>query len=223
MSEMEMEPEDEAEAKSDERRYVAIAEELIELPWVVIEEKFAAAPVDMSDVAETVSRFRSFKDHTALPCFVSGDARPMPVDVSMVPQLPERLWLREAVQLAAHAVGDRTRVRMIDGRDAGLGFRHRLARFLQLRADGGGGTHHGVGRFPGLEVRVNTSSRGGRVFYSPATMFRGADVFGAPTSPVVRPIGPGRYLFGVEQRDGTTIWDAGEHEIPPTFDITLPL
>lgn len=73
-----------------------------------------------------------------------------------------------------------------------------------------------------LRLRVHTQTTGGRVIVTPAAVFNGGTIFGAPTSPVDGLIDPGIYLFGVAGPT-TTTWDRQKHDVSLFHEIHLPL
>ena len=118
--------------------------------------------------------------------------------------------------------GDTARLPIEEGAN---GFCDELADFLKTRiasqAIAGGSPGGGlIGTIPlMLPVRVFSPTVGARVSYSPA-YFHSYIVFGAPTSPAVSHISPGRYVFLIHAPNSKK-YDRSLFDIPPTYDVHL--
>lgn len=74
----------------------------------------------------------------------------------------------------------------------------------------------------GIPFKVYAQKNGYRVHYSPAYFYNMSNVFGAPTSPVIGYIYPGKYIFGVQgPRDILPIIDPATFDIPPLSEAHL--
>ena len=98
-------------------------------------------------------------------------------------------------------------------------FRGRVVDFLTDRF--AGRSLVGVSPSPGVRFKVNTQNQGERVHYSPAYFVKLSTVFGAPTSPVISWIQPGRYVFAVVGPNGRMRFDPGQFAVPPSHSAQL--
>jgi hypothetical protein len=98
-------------------------------------------------------------------------------------------------------------------------FRGRVIDFLTDRF--AGRAQAGVSPSPGVRFKVISKNHGERVHYSPAYFLKLSTVFGAPTTPVIGWIQPGRYIFSVVGMHGHMSIDPGQHSIPPSVSAHL--
>jgi hypothetical protein len=98
-------------------------------------------------------------------------------------------------------------------------FRAKVVEFLTDRF--AGRAQAGVSPSPGVRFKVITQNQGERVHYSPAYFVKLSTVFGAPTSPVVGWIQPGRYVFAVVGAHGHMRFDPGQFAVPPSVSAQL--
>jgi hypothetical protein len=110
----------------------------------------------------------------------------------------------------------RLKTEWIDHKTARLTFASALSDFLKSRAT------KSVEAGDYVEFRVYSPRVNCRVHYSGASFFNPNRVFGAPTSPVIGPIRPGTYVFGVKgAEDEVPIFDSAQFQIPPCEEARL--
>ena len=98
-------------------------------------------------------------------------------------------------------------------------FKTKVVDFLTDRF--AGRSQAGVSPSPGVRFKVMTQNQGDRVHYSPAYFVKLSTVFGAPSSPVISWIQPGRYVFAVVGPNGRMRFDPGQFAVPPAVYTLL--
>ena len=216
----------------------ALAERLVtrlESPEAVATTERVEIP--LGDVETTVDRFGAQyrllqRMDESLPCLVTGLGVPVPIDLGVDPfpasfvesfldfrggpylRYFPRDYGRDFFELT-----DERRLEFVPPYVAAGFFRERLAAFLTSRFEARGSD---ISEDPGIRVQVDTRSHGLRVHYSPAYFFNPSSVLGNPTTPVVRWIQPGRYVFGASVPGRQPRFEMhAEYDIPPSVTVYL--
>ena len=172
------------------------------------------------------------------PCAVLGDSGPVPLDYldfakiawgtrfwkhfegGPFPPFPFKFWFREMRgEFKEWITGPKVSFTSMHPAEALGTFRGSVIDFLTDRF--AGRAQAGVSPSPGIRFKVISQNHGERVHYSPAYFLKLSTVFGAPTTPVVGWIQPGRYLFSVVGMNGQMRIDPGHYSIPPSVSAQL--
>jgi hypothetical protein len=145
---------------------------------------------------------------------INGDAVPIDIGLSgLLGVQPDTL--RRIVSDFAHAPTLDTptslHTELVAPDQAEEGLRNRLTRFLRTGLSARR-QHRGVpsSNF-GYAFEVSTDTDRLRIHYSPAYFINTNLVFGAPTSPVIASLPPGRYIFGAYP---VGYWSNAEYDVP---------
>jgi hypothetical protein len=217
--------EDEFSAHAD-----AVVSRAIDEPWGLTAD-IAGGPDVEADARRFGRQYRYFSlRDLAHPCLVPDDGDPIPLDAGSVVgpewaprfELPRELGAeinRHIAEMGAD-LAERSQVRFAELHpdEARSSFGRRLARFLAARFVGSADPSPQA--VAGLPFTVHTNSNGLRVHYSPAYWWSPRS-FGSPTSPVARPMRPGRYVFGADGPHLALQFDATEYDLPPDTSARL--
>lgn len=189
--------------------------------------------IPIADIVMTVERFTQqywLLNEIGAPfwCLTAGKDTPIPLDLgwTVSPRASTQsrdLWRRLADSTVRELSGlvARSSLGEFDPVEARLFLGARLQSFLNTRFSA---RESDISKRPGIEVRVDTRSRGLRVHVSPAYFFNSTTVFGTPTTPVIGWLQPGRYVFGASKPGKPADFDRyGEYNVPGTPRVALSL
>ncbi len=201
-------------------------------------KKWTQAEVDfleesLADLKPSIQRFtyqltRMAEKDRRFPCIVDGVHPPTPIDPTGIPDYDLPFSRNELGKREVLPKFDLTQNKIIEFSpgETAEHFGSGLIDFLFTRfSDGLPKSKH---RYtfnqggPGLVFKVTTNTPGHSIHYTHQYYINPAYVFGAPSTPVMGHMHPGRWHFGTSQNSGLINWDLNSvYDVPRVYEAHI--